>query len=395
MLNVSKKYEPLFNNTDKRYTVLTGGRGSAKSFSVALFLVVLTEQKNEVILFTRYTLVSAHISIIPEFLNMIELLGWSDRFTITKDSVTNNHTGSKILFKGLKTSSGTQTANLKSLSGVTCWVLDEAEELIDETVFDKIDLSVRSKNAQNRVIMILNPTTSEHFIYKRWFEQGQKDNTCYIHTTYLDNKDNLDQSILHEIETMKINNPKKYEHVILGGWLERLEGVVFENWKKGEFDTSLPVMYGMDFGFSNDPTTLVQVAVNWRHKKMYVKELHYEQDKGTTDVINICRKVPVNSPIIADSAEPRLISDVRRAGVNITSCIKGPDSVRAGIKLMQDFTIFVDPNSHNIVKEFNNYIWNDKKSNVPVDNYNHIIDAIRYVVFYQKHARKTVKYTRR
>jgi len=395
MVDINEKYQPLFYNKDKRYHIVTGGRGSGKSFAVTLFLVLLTEQANEVILFTRYTLVSAHISIIPEFLGMIELLGWDDRFTVTKEAVINNNTGSKILFKGLKTSSGTQTANLKSLSGVTCWVLDEAEELIDETVFDKIDLSVRSKNAQNRVIMILNPTTSEHFIYKRWFEQGQKDNTCYIHTTYLDNKDNLDQSILHEIEEMKISNPKKYDHVILGGWLERLEGVVFENWQKGDFDTSIPVMYGMDFGFSNDPTTLVQVGVNWRHKKLYVKELHYAQDKGTTDVINICRTIPVNSFIVADSAEPRLISDVRRAGVNITSCVKGPDSVRAGIKLMQDFTIFVDPTSHNIIKEFNNYIWNDKKSNVPVDNYNHIIDAIRYVVFYQKHARKTVKYTRR
>ena len=106
-------------------------------------------------------------------------------------------------------SSGTQTANLKSLAGVTCWVLDEAEELIDETVFDKIDLSIRSKNAQNRVIMILNPTTAEHFIYNRWFEQGQKDNTLYIHTTYLDNKDNLDDSILQEIEQIKLTNPKK------------------------------------------------------------------------------------------------------------------------------------------------------------------------------------------
>ena len=395
MVDINDKYKPIFFNKDKRYHIVTGGRGSGKSFAITLFLVLLTEQKNEVILFTRYTLISANISIIPEFLGMIELLGWQDRFTVTKDQVVNNITGSKILFKGLKTSSGTQTANLKSLAGVTCWVLDEAEELIDETVFDKIDLSIRSKNAQNRVIMILNPTTAEHFIYNRWFEQGQKDNTLYIHTTYLDNKDNLDNSILQEIEQIKLTNPKKYDHVILGGWLEKAEGVIFENWQKGEFDTSIPVQYGMDFGFSNDPTTLVKVAVNWKHKKMYVQELHYAQDKGTSDVINICRKTPVNSPIIADSAEPRLISDVRRAGVNITSCIKGPDSVRAGIKLMQDFTIFVEPNSHNIVKEFNNYVWNDKKSNTPVDNYNHIIDAIRYVIFYQKHARKTVKYTRR
>lgn len=395
MLDINHKYKPIFYNKNKRYHIVTGGRGSGKSFAITLFLVLLTEQNGETILFTRYTLTSANISIIPEFLNMIELLNWEDRFTITKDSVTNNNTGSKILFKGLKTSSGTQTANLKSLSGVTCWVLDEAEELVDENIFDKIDLSVRSKNAQNRVIMILNPTTSEHFIYKRWFEQGQLDNTLYIHTTYLDNKDNLDYSILSEIEQLKINNPKKYNHVILGGWLEKAEGVVFENWQKGEFDTSIPVMYGMDFGFSNDPTTLVKVGVNWRHKKLYVQELHYARDKGTNDVINICRTIPANSFIVADSAEPRLISDVRKAGINITSCIKGVDSVRAGIKLIQDFTIFVEPNSHNIIKELNNYVWNDKKSNVPVDNYNHIIDAIRYVVFYQKHSRKTVKYTRR
>jgi phage terminase large subunit len=395
MIDINDKYKTLFTNTDKRYSIVTGGRGSGKSFAVTLFLVLLTEQANEVILFTRYTLISAHISIIPEFLGMIELLGWEDRFTITKDQVVNKITGSKILFKGLKTSSGTQTANLKSLSGVTCWVLDEAEELIDEKVFDKIDLSVRSKNAQNRVIMILNPSTSEHFIYKKWFENGENKNTCYIHTSYLDNKKNLDESILEEIELMKISNPKKYEHVILGGWLDKAEGVVLTNWKKGIFDTSIPAMYGMDFGFSNDPTTLVKVGVNWKHRKLFVKQMHYAKDKGTGDVVNICRTIKSNALIIADSAEPRLISDVRKEGINITACIKGPDSIRAGIKLLQDFEIIVDPNSHDIIKEFNNYVWSDKKSNTPIDNFNHIIDAIRYVVFYQKHKIKTVRFNRR
>jgi phage terminase large subunit len=395
MIDINDKYKALFLNKDKRYNIVTGGRGSGKSFAVTLFLVLLTEQSNEVILFTRYTLISAHISIIPEFLNMIEMLGWHDRFIITKDQVVNKVTGSKILFKGLKTSSGTQTANLKSLSGVTCWVLDEAEELVDEKVFDKIDLSIRSKNAQNRVIMILNPTTSEHFIYKKWFETGQNNNTCYIHTSYLDNKNNLDDSILQEIERMRINNPKKYDHVILGGWLDKAEGVVLTNWRKGDFDVSIPTMYGMDFGFSNDPTTLVKVAVNWKHRKLYVKQLHYARDKGTKDVVNICRLSNSNALIIADCAEPRLISDVRREGVNITSCIKGPDSIRAGIKLLQDFEIIVDHDSHDIIKELNNYVWSDKKSNVPIDNFNHIIDAIRYVVFYQKHKTKTVRFNRR
>ena len=99
MVDINDKYKPIFFNKDKRYHIVTGGRGSGKSFAITLFLVLLTEQKNEVILFTRYTLISANISIIPEFLGMIELLGWQDRFTVTKDQVVNNITGSKILFQ--------------------------------------------------------------------------------------------------------------------------------------------------------------------------------------------------------------------------------------------------------------------------------------------------------
>jgi len=386
MIDLADKYKPLFFNKDKRYHIITGGRGSGKSFAVTLFLVLLLEQKGEVILFTRYTLTSAHISIIPEFLNMIELLGWEDRFVITKNEIVHKVTGSKILFKGLKTSSGTQTANLKSLAGVTCWVLDEAEELVDEVIFDKIDLSIRSKNAQNRVMMILNPTTSEHFIYKRWFENGRNDNTEYIHTTYLDNKDNLDISILEEIEQMKINKPKKYNHVILGGWLDKAEGVIIENWIEGKFDYSLPIYFGMDFGFSNDPTTLTAVAIDNKRKKIYVDELCYRKDKGTNDVVSIC-SIAGRGLIIADSAEQRLIFDVKNRGINIVPCIKGPGTIGAGIKLMLDYQIIVTPRSINIKKEFNNYTWSDKKSGSAIDDFNHAIDGIRYVVYYQQNAK--------
>ena len=122
------------------------------------------------ILFSRYTMTSAHISIIPEFVNKLELLGIKDSFEITKDSIICLTTGSKIIFRGIRTSSGDQTANLKSLQGVTTWILDEAEELQDEGIFDKINLSFRQKGIQNRVILILNPTTKEHCIYKRFFQ---------------------------------------------------------------------------------------------------------------------------------------------------------------------------------------------------------------------------------
>ena len=161
----------IWNEVDSRYFLFTGGRGSGKSFGVAtsLLLLLMTETGHNV-LFTRYTLRSANISIIPEFKEKIEMLGYENSFYTTKDEIVNKNTGSKILFRGIKTSSGDQTANLKSLQGITTWVMDEAEELVDEDIFDKIDLSVRQKGRDNRIILILNPTTKEHWIYERFFE---------------------------------------------------------------------------------------------------------------------------------------------------------------------------------------------------------------------------------
>ena len=126
MFNLNPKYTTLFNG-DTRYYVITGGRGSSKSFSVNAFLLLLTYEVGHTILFSRYTLTSAHVSIIPEFIEKIEILDRFEDFHITKDEIINTTTGSKILFKGIKTSSGQQTANLKSLAGVTCFVLVEAE----------------------------------------------------------------------------------------------------------------------------------------------------------------------------------------------------------------------------------------------------------------------------
>src|SRR5699024_9379285 len=134
-----------------------------------VYILLLTYQKDEKILFTRKTLTSAHISIIPEFTEKIEIMGLEADFVVKSQEVINKRTGSMILFRGLQSSSRDNTANLKSLQGVNTWVLDEAEELIEETVFDTIDLSIRAKGVQNKVILILNPTTKEHFIYTRFF----------------------------------------------------------------------------------------------------------------------------------------------------------------------------------------------------------------------------------
>ncbi len=158
MIDINPKYEPI-KISDSRYYIVTGGRGSGKSYSINLLLLLLTYEAGHTILFTRLTLSSAYISIIPEFIDKIETLGVQDHFYITKNEIINKLSGSKIIFKGIRSSSGDQSANLKSLTNVTTWVMDEAEELVDENIFDKIDLSVRNQRQQNRVILILNPVT--------------------------------------------------------------------------------------------------------------------------------------------------------------------------------------------------------------------------------------------
>ena len=385
---LKNKYRPLFNS-NSRYFVITGGRGSGKSYGVNVFLLLLTYEAGHTILFTRYTLISAHISIIPEFIEKIDSLNLHHHFYITKDEIVNTQTGSKILFKGLKTSSGTQTANLKSLSGVTTWVLDEAEELQDEDVFDKIDLSIREKTKQNRVILILNPATKEHFIYRKFFEakgiQAQinktVNDTTYIHTTYKDNLENLSESFLNQVEDTRVRRPEKYKHVILGGWLDKAEGVVFNNWTFGKFNPdNLQTSCGMDFGFSIDPDTLTEVAIDKAKKKLYVKEHLYKNGIKTHELAPMIKSKVGNKLIIADSAEPRLIEDLKHLGVNIQAVKKG--TIESGINRMLDFEIIVEENSHNIAKELNNYAYKDKGSQLYIDDFNHAIDGIRYNVIY-------------
>jgi phage terminase large subunit len=386
---LKNKYKPLIYSKS-RYFIISGGRASGKSYSVASFLLMLTFEKGHKILFTRYTMSSAHISIIPEFLQKIELLDISEHFDITKTSIINKLTGSEILFRGMKTSSGIQTANLKSIEGITTWVLDEAEELIDENIFDKIDLSIRTKNNQNRVIVIMNPATKEHFIYQRFFQDlgvqpgvnyvGEK--ATYIHTSYLDNLENINQSILSQIEYLQETNPSRFQHIMMGSWLDKAEGVVFNNWEIGDYKQTDRVIYGSDFGFSIDPSTCVAVAFDGN--TIYVKEVFHRQRMVTQDFVNEYRNLPEGSLIIADSAEGRLIEEINKQGINIRKTMKKPGSVKEGIMFMMDYKIIIDRSSINLIKEFNNYSWSDKTSGQPIDKWNHGIDGLRYVVQYNK-----------
>jgi phage terminase large subunit len=172
--------------------------------------------------------------------------------------------------------------------------------------------------------------------------------------------------------------------VYIDGEVGTLQGAIFQNWQIGLFDESLPHVYGLDFGFSNDPDSLIKVAVDKKRKIIYASEVLYKTGNSTDQLIDILnnRLNPLKSVVVADSADPRTINDIRQRGLNIYPAKKGADSVRNGIKRIQDYEIIVDANSLNLINELRNYIWHDKRSQVPIDAYNHQIDPLRYAFDY-------------
>lgn len=417
-LKLSEKYEPLFEWLEAEKdsplfsvntVVITGGRYSQKSFGVGTFSGVATKDHNHRILYTRYTLTSAEDSIIPEFVEKLDILNCVDHFEVKKDRINGVYNNSKVVFKGIKTSSGNQTASLKSLKDFSIFILEEAEEMPSFSDWDKIKKSIRALDVRNLSILLLNPTTKEHWIYKEFFEDrgvnegfnGIVGNVLYINSTYLDiEREYITDDIWDEYEELRmiyedyINTPNKegydaklkrkalyFKHTILGGWLDKAEGVVFTNWKIGAYeDVAVPV-WGADFGFSIDPSTLVQVCIDKARKKVFAKECYYRPKLTTSEIAALMKHHAGNGLIYADSAEPRLIDELATHGLNIKPTEKGAGSITAGIAALQDYELIIDPDSTNLVKELNNYVWSDKKSNTPIDAFNHLLDALRYATY--------------
>lgn len=399
MIKTQDIYHPLYENKDKFIILITGGRASGKSFNAATFIERLTfEKTGEVshkILYTRYTMTSAHMSVIPELSEKIELDGTQKYFHTTQSDVINRMTGSRIMFRGIKTSSGSQTAKLKSIHGITTFVCDEAEEWTSEVDFEKLVLSIRQKGIQNRVIIIMNPTDSNHFIYKRYIENthdlvefdgvpvqiSNHPNVLHIHTTYLDNIENLSDEFLREVEEMKRNNPEKYAHTVMGRWADVAEGAVFKKWGVVESfpENAKKVAIGLDFGFSQDPSAAIKCGIV--DNDLYLDEVFYEQGMLISE---LARRLNEEGLFVyADSADPRLIQEIANKGVIIYPVAKGAGSILAGIEKMKDFdNIFITRRSYNLQREFRNYVWAKDKDghyiNQPEDKFNHGVDASRY-----------------
>lgn len=240
-IEFSEKFEPLFELLDNKHlevdlVIVTGGRLGSKSFGVSTFSCEAFIQYDWNVIYTRFTNVSGQDSTVPEFSEKLNLLGYDSYAKETVNRVESLCGDGKVVFKGLKASSATQSANLKSLKGFNLWVNDESEEIPDYETFRKIFLSIRSTDKRNLTILILNPTIKDFWLHERYFKpnnipdmfNGIVDNVMYIHTTYKDvPRKFIPDNIWNDYEKQKINYPDEYQHVILGGWLSDLEGALF------------------------------------------------------------------------------------------------------------------------------------------------------------------------
>ena len=400
MIKPQAIYLPLYQNRDKFIILITGGRGSGKSFNASAFIERLSFEKGHKMLYSRYTMTSASISVIPEFYEKIEADGTQKYFKTTKTEILNKRSKSVVMFRGIKTSSGNQTAKLKSIQGLTTFVCDEAEEWTSEEDFDKLMLSIRQKDIQNRVIIIMNPTDENHFIYQKYIKETHKlididgvevqisthPSVLHIHTTYLDNAENLGEEFLKEIALIKSENPKKYAHVVIGRWADVSEGAIF---KKFGIVKEFPlwckkVAIGLDFGFTNDPSAAVRCGVI--DNALYLDLLFHETGMLSSDIIKALKPFKALK-VIADCADPRLIQEIHNGGIKIYAVEKGPGSILAGIDKMKEMEIYLTERSYKLIEEFRKYVWDKDKDgnyiNAPIDEWNHGMDASRYYVLGQ------------
>lgn len=402
-LEFNVAYELLFGKMPKgvTYVVITGGRGSAKSFSGSAGLGIQMHNHGHRILYTRYTMMSAEDSIIPEFKEKLDLLGIGHLYTSQKDRIEGPGKR-KVVFKGLRSSSGDQSAKLKSLKDFSCFVLDEAEECLDEDAFNKIDLSIRPNDVQSLIVLILNPSVKTHWIYKRFFEDRgipegydyyvQPDaepyrivgDTLYIHTTYLDNLKNLPEDYIAKAEYMKATNPEAYKRIWLGKWAAKSEGVILTNWRQapeGEYDWEEIVWdgHGLDFG-SRDPDSLVSVKVLRKERKILVRQRMYEKNQGTRELALKVRVITGRDLVVGDKSARRTIQDLKGYGINIK---EGKEFTKGKIvpevKMLQEYEIIVSPDSPDLIKELNSWVWLDKVAEKTLDGWCHLIDSLRYI----------------
>jgi phage terminase large subunit len=420
-LRISDRYKPLFKAFKGELpgihtVIVNGGRFSSKSHTTSLAAAVGMAENNHRILSLRQTMTSARDSIVEEFKEKLEILNYMPNYSMNKDIITSRVNKSKVIFKGIQASSGSNTANLKSLKDLSCLLIEEAEELKSEAELDKIRLSIRSIDIEPLTVLVFNAPDVSHFLYEKYFKSrgvkgnfnGIKDGVLYIYTNYRDvPKQFIPKNIYNEYEEARViyekveadpsgthtqHEQKKhayYKYTILGGFKNSIDNLVLEHWEKfKEWPEAEPdyVLFGLDFG-QVDPNALVETRVYG--DTAYIKEHVYKSDMSNQELaesINVAIGDERQGEIyvVADSAAKSNIKELAKLGIYVIPCKKGPGSIEGGLQKMKSMNIFVHQESKNLIYELNHYHYVFKinllgeRKVVPIDKYNHLSDATRY-----------------
>jgi phage terminase large subunit len=342
--------------------LLQGGTRSGKTYSTIYYIIWLCENYSGLeIDIVRDTFTALRATAWKDFKSVLIDCGIYNDMHHNKSEHVYNLNGNTISYYGADTPD-----KIHGRSRDILWV-NEAHQFPEETI-DQLFPRTRHK-----IICDYNPALGVEHWLDRYIDAHPP-----LITTYKDNP-HLTAAQIADIESRKHNS---YWWKIYGtGERATRQGAIFTNWTVGEFDETLPYAYGQDYGFTIDPTTLVRVAVDKKLKILYADELLYSTEPMGADAIAKANKQLILKPkdlIVGDSAEQRLIEDLRKQGLNIIPCRKGQGSVSAGITRLQDYQIVITSRSHNLRKELSNYVWNDKKAGIPIDSFNHMLDPIRY-----------------
>lgn len=381
-----------FWNTQKTYVVCKGSRGSKKSKTSALWHIYnMMKHPLSNTLVVRKVERTLRDSAFSDLQWAIHQLSVDNLWNCTTSplEITYKPTGQKILFRGLD--DPLKLASVSVPKGVLCWLwCEEAYEINSEADFDLLDESIRGVMPEGlfkRVTLTLNPWNEHHWIKKRFFD-CPSDNVLAMTTTYLCNEW-LSDTDIKLFEDMKVRNPRRYRVAGLGDW-GIVDGLVYENWKEEEFSLreiqdkyDLKSGFGLDFGYTNDPSAAFIGFVDVDNRKIYVWDEMYQKGLSNRKIFdNLLQMGYSKDRFTGDSAEPKSIDELKGYGMRITGATKGKDSIKNGIQWIQDFEIIIHPRCVNFLTEISNYTWNtDKfgnKINEPIDDFNHLMDAMRY-----------------
>ena len=377
-----------------RYKAVKGSRASKKSSTQSLKVITeIIENPNVNWLVVRKVERTLRDSCYAQLKWAIHRLKVDNFFKCSTSplEITYKPTGQKILFRGLDDPLKVTSITVEVGSLCRLWI-EEAYEITSEEAFDRLDESIRGqlpKGMYHQVVLTFNPWSDRHWLKKRFFDEPSK-NVLAMTTNYMCNEF-LSEADLVLFEEMK-KNPRRYRTAGLGEW-GIVEGLVYENWEERVFDVheisirpSVRSAFGMDFGYVNDPSTLFCGLVDTVAREIYVFDEMYEKGMSNEDILSKVSEMGYSKERIkADSAEPKSIAYLRKAGLTrIRAAKKGPDSIRAGISIIQDYKIIIHPRCVNFITEISNYTWDkdkfDNAINKPIDDFNHLMDAMRYAM---------------